>query len=228
MATDERLRLAALGPFFALDDKEDLASGTWQPIDRIIGGPMLAERVTTTRTALAEISGSDVSERVAASTFSLGFFARLIAPVAGAVLIGVRAPDHHGLRCSVSGPGILRLVADRWMDPDPGALVREAVAPVVHRLRSEYSLSEQIVWGNVVSAWNGAMVMATQLRPQLAEPARELLAGVLELAELRGSAHLGPPFVRRSCCLYYQIPGGGYCGDCVLACPSQSHSSAHE
>ncbi|MEU7551440.1 (2Fe-2S)-binding protein [Streptomyces sp. NPDC044571] len=23
-------------------------------------------------------------------------------------------------------------------------------------------------------------------------------------------------FVRRSCCLYYKVPGGGFCGDCVL------------
>lgn len=27
---------------------------------------------------------------------------------------------------------------------------------------------------------------------------------------------LGVAFVRRSCCLYYQVPGGGLCGDCVL------------
>ncbi|MGK5626949.1 (2Fe-2S)-binding protein [Streptomyces sp. URMC 123] len=25
-----------------------------------------------------------------------------------------------------------------------------------------------------------------------------------------------PGFVRRSCCLYYRVPGGGLCGDCVL------------
>lgn len=228
MTADEGCGLAALGPFFALNGKEDLASGTWHSIERIIDGPMLAERITATRTALTEISGTDVSERVAASTFSLGFFARLIAPVAGAVLLGVRAPDHQALRWSVAGPGPLRLVADRWVDPDPGALVSEALAPVVHRLRSEHSLSEQIAWGNGASAWNGAMVMATQARPQFAGPARELLAGVLELPELRDTGCPGPPFVRRSCCLYYQIPGGGYCGDCVLACPSQSHSSAHE
>ncbi|MFD7559857.1 (2Fe-2S)-binding protein, partial [Streptomyces sp. NPDC059835] len=27
---------------------------------------------------------------------------------------------------------------------------------------------------------------------------------------------LGVAFVRRSCCLYYKVPGGGLCGDCVL------------
>ncbi|WP_350325223.1 (2Fe-2S)-binding protein [Streptomyces katrae] len=27
---------------------------------------------------------------------------------------------------------------------------------------------------------------------------------------------LGVAFVRRSCCLYYRVPGGGLCGDCVL------------
>ncbi|MFD2121439.1 (2Fe-2S)-binding protein [Streptomyces cirratus] len=27
---------------------------------------------------------------------------------------------------------------------------------------------------------------------------------------------LGVAFTRRSCCLYYRVPGGGLCGDCVL------------
>ncbi|MFI1618174.1 (2Fe-2S)-binding protein [Streptomyces lydicus] len=25
-----------------------------------------------------------------------------------------------------------------------------------------------------------------------------------------------PAFARRSCCLYYRVPGGGLCADCVL------------
>lgn len=36
-------------------------------------------------------------------------------------------------------------------------------------------------------------------------------------ARLRGTAEFaGGRFRRRSCCLFYQVPGGGYCGDCVL------------
>ncbi|MEC4021033.1 (2Fe-2S)-binding protein, partial [Streptomyces sp. H27-D2] len=30
-------------------------------------------------------------------------------------------------------------------------------------------------------------------------------------------------FVRRSCCLYYRVPGGGMCGDCVLLPTRTSH-----
>ena len=30
------------------------------------------------------------------------------------------------------------------------------------------------------------------------------------------SPQQGPAFTRRTCCLYYRLPGGGLCGDCVL------------
>ena len=30
----------------------------------------------------------------------------------------------------------------------------------------------------------------------------------------------GLSFRRRSCCLYYRLPGGALCGDCGLARPS--------
>ena len=36
---------------------------------------------------------------------------------------------------------------------------------------------------------------------------------------LSDTGTLGPDgegFRRRSCCLYYRVPGGGLCGDCVL------------
>jgi ferric iron reductase protein FhuF len=45
--------------------------------------------------------------------------------------------------------------------------------------------------------------------------AEELLAR----ESLRGHGRYERPdrFVRASCCLFYRIPGGGLCGDCVLA-----------
>jgi FhuF-like iron-sulfur protein len=32
-------------------------------------------------------------------------------------------------------------------------------------------------------------------------------------------AGAGLSFRRRSCCLYYRVPGGGLCGDCTLGGP---------
>jgi ferric iron reductase protein FhuF len=42
--------------------------------------------------------------------------------------------------------------------------------------------------------------------------------GLLSTAPMSGTGSLsvGWGFRRRSCCLYYRVPGGGICGDCVL------------
>ena len=34
-----------------------------------------------------------------------------------------------------------------------------------------------------------------------------------------GGPRPGWSFTRTSCCLFYRVPGGGLCGDCVLAAP---------
>jgi FhuF 2Fe-2S C-terminal domain len=60
--------------------------------------------------------------------------------------------------------------------------------------------------------------------PDRAETAAQLTARMLALEPLRGTGELVQPdisrprrfLIRRSCCLYYRVPGGGTCGDCVL------------
>ncbi|WP_203787341.1 (2Fe-2S)-binding protein, partial [Paractinoplanes rishiriensis] len=62
--------------------------------------------------------------------------------------------------------------------------------------------------------------------PGLVPAARSaaIVEAMLRLPPLAGTARLIRPdpsrnrwfLVRRNCCLYYRIPGGGYCGDCVL------------
>ena len=82
--------LARLGPFFAVEEVDD---GPWRPLDDLLSGPALAERVAWTGEALSARAGVDVEERVAASTASLGIFARLLSPAIGAALLGVKAPE---------------------------------------------------------------------------------------------------------------------------------------
>ena len=41
------------------------------------------------------------------------------------------------------------------------------------------------------------------------------LAGLGEFVE-EPSHPTGVGFARRTCCLFYRVPGGGTCGDCVL------------
>jgi hypothetical protein len=61
-------------------------------------------------------------------------------------------------------------------------------------------------------------------RAGVAERAGDIVAQALSLPPLAGTGTLVRPdprhprrfLVRHNCCLYYRIPGGGTCGDCVL------------
>ncbi|MBB5937887.1 (2Fe-2S)-binding protein [Streptomyces zagrosensis] len=107
----------------------------------------------------------------------------------------------------------------------------------LHRASAASGVSGALLWGNAGSALAGAlMVLRDWLRtapeagaaaaagPQggASAQARALaLARDLFAAEpLRESGHWlpdsRPPFRRTTCCLYYRVPGGGLCGDCVL------------
>jgi ferric iron reductase protein FhuF len=91
-------------------------------------------------------------------------------------------------------------------------------------VQAEFSVSEQVLWGNVASALAGAMTMLVEVHPEQADTAARLVETLLERGPLAGTGEIFRPeasrpqrfFVRRSCCLFYRVPGGGYCGDCVL------------
>lgn len=97
-------------------------------------------------------------------------------------------------------------------------VVESVLAPLVSLYRSEFGVSTRVLWGDVASALNGAaQVVAGSGRHQPLR-ADDVVAALLATGELVGTARSLPPrFVRNSCCLYYRIPGGGLCGDCVLA-----------
>ncbi|WP_199808608.1 (2Fe-2S)-binding protein, partial [Streptomyces sp. NRRL S-146] len=57
--------------------------------------------------------------------------------------------------------------------------------------------------------------------------ARSLAAELLAHPLLTGAGTLdGTAFRRRSCCLYYRVPGGGVCGDCCFTRPPRSSPRA--
>jgi len=111
-----------------------------------------------------------------------------------------------------------------------GAQVAEAVgglpalAPMVAVFARRFHLPEHLLWGNVASALGGAAGMIADAAPEHAGRAAEVVTELLKLPPLAGTAELARPdprrdrwfLVRRNCCLYYRIPGGGTCGDCVL------------
>jgi hypothetical protein len=87
-----------------------------------------------------------------------------------------------------------------------GALLTGPVAALVHACRS-YSLSPQVLWGNVSSALNGAAVQLAAAEPGAAPRTWLITARLLDQRPLRGSSQAGPgpDFARLSCCLIYRL-----------------------
>lgn len=211
--------LAGLGPFFEVG--RVVGRGYWRPLRDLLREPVLAERVGHVRTVLTQVAGVEVEPRVAASTMSLGLFARLLSPVVGATVLGVALPtpslDGAWWRPVDRGPWPLVLTGPGTGPPDLERTLADVLAPLAAALAERFALSRQVLSGNIASAVFGAVRMAGTARPDLATAARDLGAAVLA-GPLAGTGELrAGGFVRSSCCLYYRIPGGGYCGDCVLA-----------
>lgn len=110
----------------------------------------------------------------------------------GAVVLGVRP-----------GPGPADPSAD-----DVATTLHAVLDPVV----AAFDLAPRLLWGNVAASLHAVPRVhgVPEAVPLVADLlARAPLAG--ELDEL-GGGHAR----RRTCCLFYLVPGGGLCGDCVL------------
>jgi len=216
------VELAELGPFFGV--RRAVGPGSWSPLRDLLDEPVLAERVRHVHTVLCRLADAEVEPRVAASTMSLGLFARLVSPVLGAGVLGIPLPqpslDDAWWQPVELGPWPLALTGPDVDTSDPVPLLTELLTDVLRPLAEEiaerYALSRLVLAGNVASAVFGAVRTIGTARPELAPAARDLGAALLA-GPLAGTGELPDGFVRSTCCLYYRIPGGGYCGDCVLA-----------
>lgn len=220
--------VAALGPFFAVSiDPAEAADPLWRPF------PDGVERLIETTAARL----SAVEPRVAASTAQLSLAARLWSPVLGCALLHGVVPELTTLRHRPAAPGVVPL----WLAQVRGRRCERAqdLAEAVYRtvvdtqlktinafVRERVPLAEGLLWGNAASALIGALRVIAAARPARADAARDLAARLLALGRLRGTGTLHGPglgFRRRSCCLYYRVPGGGLCGDCCLEEPPAMH-----
>ncbi|WP_328471367.1 (2Fe-2S)-binding protein [Actinoplanes sp. NBC_00393] len=220
---------ARFGPYFAWDPYDETPG--WRPLTDLLDADVVADRVETGRQALLRMSGltrDDIEERVVASIVFLGLASRLLSPLLGAVVAGnvLPLPDPERLwwRPVDGGPLPIAwrdLPAEDCAGRSPADIAetltrtatRTVVEPVLEVFRGRFRLSPQVLWGNVASALGGAVTMIGQAR------AAAVVQASLNLAPLRGTATVSPPrwtLVRNNCCLYYRIPGGGTCGDCVL------------
>ncbi|MFJ3723163.1 (2Fe-2S)-binding protein [Streptomyces sp. NPDC090045] len=213
-------RLAAVGPFFTVPYGTEPPGPGFRPLTALYGerlGPYVSE--------VGRRIGSGPG-RVAASTAQLGIASRLWSLGLGCAGLAGRVPDLAADRVwwRLPAAGSLEL----WL-PEPadrpaetlGETVLGNLAVLDTGLRERFGVSPKVLRGNAASGLVGALRVLIDRVPGGAAVA---LAGAL-LAEggaLAGTGTflheegLGVAFVRRSCCLYYQVPGGGLCGDCVL------------
>jgi hypothetical protein len=180
--------------------------------------------------------------RVAAATLHLGYAARLWSPVLYCALRWGLVPDLAGLRLATSPSMRLSLPEPRgWRaegQDELAALAYRVVAgqhlePLARGLAVK--IAGGLLRGNAAAAMTAALRVLVATQPDPAGPghaagpvpggpvpggsARTMAQTLLGTGMLRGTGELTGPgleFRRRSCCLFYRVPGGGLCGDCPL------------
>jgi iron complex transport system ATP-binding protein len=221
--------LGALGGFFEIG-MGPVEPG-WRPLRELCTDTDgLADRIADVAARL------DTGEpRVAASIMFQGLAARLWSPPLAAAVVHDTlidlSPGSVYWQAVPSGPLPLRAARlTAWEVRDPAAIagrlyhgvlagLLEPLAPAVQEI---VKIAPGLLWGNAASALAGAVCAIARVRPAHAGRAVALGRELLSLGRLRGSGELVEPapgqpfFVRRSCCLYYRVPGGGKCGDCSL------------
>ena len=236
-------RAAGVGPYFTI---EPLTPGPrWRPLSLLVSEPaVLADRAGRARRGLAGgpgIAVERVEVRVAASIMFLGLASQLVSPQLGAVVIAGVLPrlavDDLWWRPVDAGPWplaarpaggtVIGLATGRQLHGAAAALSEQIAGltePLAASVAAAFRLSQQVLRGNVASALAGAAGVLAGAVPERAGLAAQLTERILGLSPLQGTGNVGRPgpdqpgivFSRRSCCLYYRIPGGGTCGDCVL------------
>ncbi len=217
---------AELGMYFRLADPGREGAG-WQPAGLLYaaGTDHLDRLLASVRATLG-----DCEPRVAASLFYQGYAARLLSPSLACLVTSGCVPDlpaprlvwRHpddqvielGLSPGAGRAGAVRPVIEHLVASSFG----EHLTPLAGALRLRVRLAPGLLRGNAASALAGGLrLLSGQIGPRW----RTLAAHALAQPDLRGTMRAGDPvlapvFVRRSCCLYYRVEGGGLCADCPL------------
>lgn len=237
-STDALAAAAGLGPFFVLETDPPpatIADGApaWRPFADLTDDRAVTDaRIDAIRAGIAErgrLPLDAVPRRAAASLAHLGLCSRLISPSLGAAMLGGVVPDLRGLWWrDVLGPVPMTLPEPRGSAVDAanpaavadalsGQLQDGPVAALTAAIASAGGVSLRLLWGNVASAAAGSVRMFAGASPAHAAAALEVGRRLVSRAPLLATGEWsGTVFRRSTCCLYYKVPGGGYCGDCVL------------
>ncbi|MFF4778719.1 ATP-binding cassette domain-containing protein [Microtetraspora fusca] len=229
--------VSTVSGYFALDIGPIVAG--WRPLADLFTDPgVLETRIGETAARL-----KTTETRVAASILFQGIAARFWSPLLGAAiahgLLVDLDPGRVHWQAVTGGPLPLRATdLDGWRVRDPARIAERLHRTVVSGLLEPLAAAFQrvvkiapgLLWGNAASALGGSVRTLARVRPELTEAAVALGRELLALGPLRDTGELAEPepghpfFVRRSCCLYYRLPGGGKCGDCALTDPDTRHA----
>jgi cobalamin transport system ATP-binding protein len=209
--------LCGIGGYFAVG--VGAVDHGWRPVGQLYTDIALLDGIISRVQARMDAT----EQRVAASTFFLGFAARLWS-------IGLGALAGHRLLLDLDAEyllfreqdGQIRLHIEHpvaWHGDDLEQLLADMVlaehlSPLTAALRRLGPISGKVLRGNAASALLGAARVfdrdasgsGWQLARQLCSDERLAAAICFNEATYR----------RSSCCLYYRAPRGGLCGDCVL------------
>lgn len=208
--------VATCGGFFAITVGGNPAG--WVPVHRCYraGCADLVE-ATATRCETTDL-------RVGASLVQFSHASRLWSPVLATALAHGVVPDLADIQRRDTGTE-LRLPAPVGRQLDDGRplaqqlyrlVIEDHLEPLVAGLRVK--AAPRLLYGNAAAALVGAANQLAAARPQLRSAAISVTESLLAMGDLAGTGALTAlQFQRRSCCLYYRVPAGSYCGDCALA-----------
>lgn len=212
--------VAAAGRHFHVaTDPAVTADPRWRPLAELYG-PALAGQVAVVQDRL----GTD-EPRVAASILFQAVAGRVCSPILACAAVHGLVPDLDPARTywrdKVPGPVLLAAPGAAALPAGAGAvrrvLIERHLRPLLAATRAVTPVAEGLLWGNAASALVGAATVLGRARPGDAGAGMALVRRLLAASPLRGTGDFDRRgFRRRSCCLYYRVPGGGKCGDCAL------------
>lgn len=212
----ELAETASYGGFFALTVGGDAAG--WHPVTQSYADGCADLIDATAR----RYRTTDL--RIGASLVHLGHATRLWSPVLACAIGHGVLPRLDDLQRADDGAQ-LRLPRPVGMPADsPDALYRAVVSEHMRPLAAglRVKLAPALLAGNIASALVGAARALLTARPDLRRAITETTRSLLDTGALAGSGVITGPrlgFRRRSCCLFYRLPDGSLCGDCVLLRP---------
>jgi ferric iron reductase protein FhuF len=233
------LAAADVGEFFDL--LQPLPEGA--PLTALVDSPSAYEaRVAATSRALAARIGApaeDLPRRAVASLLFLGVAARLVAPPFAAIVLAGVAPEIT-VETAIGGEladgrYVLALTRFATLNDEPDnsvdslgdrlghQLLGGQISRLVDTFAAREALHPRLLWSNVASVVASSGRLVANHDPTRTDAARRLTQVLLahphlgECGEYRATGDpLEMSYRRRSCCLYYQLPGAGLCGDCPL------------